>query len=195
MARTILITDGMASSPRAPSGPRHFAESIAARQDGQVVYVETTEFLDDAEAPEVPDRAATWKTILAPRDLIGALAAELDARTVLVDGLGHWVANRLLDLGDPDDEQWRDEVNALGEELVEEAGRILRLARVAGWTLILMSNDLGSEAHTFQSQPLGRAFRDIIHDLNHAIFSAADGVFTVISGIPVELKRPQEVVV
>jgi adenosyl cobinamide kinase/adenosyl cobinamide phosphate guanylyltransferase len=189
-----LITDGTPTGFGTASGSRLFAESIAARLEGRTVYVETAEFLDDIDEPmENPDN---WhETVLAPRDLIGALALELDARTVLVDGLGQWVANRLLDLGDPDEGQWGDEVAALGSMLVDEAKDVLRLARAAGWTLILVSNEPPSEVAAPANQPLGRAFGEIIRDLNRAIGAVADGVFAVVAGIPVELKRPQAVVV
>jgi len=183
-----MITGG------ARSGKSRFAENIAARQNGQVLYVATAEALDDEMVRRIArhreQRPGTWQTVEAPRDLLGALSGDPSVSTVLVDCLTVWVANRLLDLGDPDELGWAEMVTGLEDDLVEEIERMFRWAREAPWTLILVTNEVGWDV--VPPYPLGRAFRDLLGRLNQAVAEAADGVFAVVAGLPVELKRPQE---
>lgn len=189
MGRTILITGA------AGHETNRFAECVAARQRGKIICVETAEALNDMGLQQAfcPTHPLTWRRVIAYRDLLGVLLAELDAATVVIDGLSQWVATRLLDLGDPEDEDWGREVNELETSLHEEARRIVGLARAFNWTLILISTD--PSADHAAAPPLGRAFRGLVESLNQTVADLADGAYAIVAGLPVELKRPQEVVI
>jgi adenosylcobinamide kinase/adenosylcobinamide-phosphate guanylyltransferase len=186
VGRTILIT----GSPG--SGKTRFAATLAAQNQGDVLCVATAELLNDelvGPGAYPHERGPlNWRTIEARRDLLGALPMEWAPSTVVIDCLSGWVANRLLDLGDPDDEDWQDQVAALENELVQEVRRLLRWARHASWRLILVTNDAGADA--LPSSTLARSFRELLDGLNQAVAESVDGVFAVVGGLPVELKRP-----
>jgi adenosylcobinamide kinase/adenosylcobinamide-phosphate guanylyltransferase len=188
MARTILITGG------ARSGKSRFAESVARRQNGRVLFVATAEALDDEMIRRIrrhrERRPTGWRTVEAPRDLLAALDGREDGATVLVDCLTVWIANRLLDLGDPERPDWADRVSALEGALIDEVTRLIVRSRAAGGTLILVTNEVGWDV--VPPYPLGRAFRDLVGQINQAVAEVADGVFVVVAGLPVELKRAQE---
>ncbi len=185
MGSTVLVIGGTRS------GKSRFAERLAAGLGSRVVYLATAEVYDAEMEARVAlhreRRPDSWATIEAPRDLAAALARLDQAVDVtLVECLAVWASNRLLDLGDPEDDGWRMKVEALDDALGAEIDGILMRARDVGGSLVLVSAEVGYGV--VPPTPLGRAFRDLLGGLNQRVAARADAVFLVVAGLGLEVK-------
>lgn len=157
------------------------ASAAAAATGAPVVFVATAEPGDDDMAVRIErhraDRPDQWTTVEAPRNLAAAVdSAGLDA-TVVIDCLGLWVTNRMLD--DPP---------ATAVELIREAEALaLRLAARPGRTLVV-TNEVGSGV--VPATPLGRDFRDLLGLVNQAMVRVADAAYLVVAGRLLALADP-----
>jgi adenosylcobinamide kinase/adenosylcobinamide-phosphate guanylyltransferase len=167
----------------ARSGKSAVAEALVARHAPPVTYVAT---MDTAGDPELEERVAAhrrrrdpaWETVAlgAGEDLPGLLGRL--GGTVLVDSLGPWVAR----CGDP--AAFGDEGEGAGGKEATGAALCAALTARAGDT-VLVSDEVGLAVHPSSAE--GRLFRDALGALNHAVSAAADKVYLVVAGRPLEL--------
>lgn len=195
----VLVTGG------ARSGKSAFAERYAAKLASEGIYIATAQAYDDEMRQRIEqhrrerdERGFRWTTREEPYDLAEALRElsadrEPDAdpvsaadesvrfrRVVLVDCLTLWLSNRLL--------AWEGEADA--ERRVE--ARIDELTRAFAdysGALVLVTNEVGYGL--VPEYKLGRQFRDLSGRMNQRLAQAADQVFLVTAGIPIELKSRQ----
>lgn len=162
-----LITGG------ARSGKSALAERLAARHPGPRIYIATAEPGDDEMAERIAQhqrsRGNGWRTIEAPLDLPGALAASDGQGVRLVDCLTLWLANCH---GNPD-------MTALEKTLRQQRSPVL-----------LVTNELGQGI--VPENRLARTFRDQHGWMNQAVAEMADEVWVAISGQPLRLKPWRE---
>ncbi len=114
-------------------------------------------------------REPEWRTIEAPIDIAGAIAAAPE-RPVLIDCLTLWLTNLML-----------------GSHDIAAATSALRAAldrRQAA--TILVSNEVGQGI--VPATPLGRSFRDAAGRLNQSMAERANRVLFMIAGLPLTLK-------
>ncbi|HEY3230851.1 MAG TPA: bifunctional adenosylcobinamide kinase/adenosylcobinamide-phosphate guanylyltransferase [Roseiflexaceae bacterium] len=173
MSKIVLFTGG------ARSGKSAYAERYAARLSQRVAYIATAEAGDDEMRARIAQhrrrRPASWTTLEAPTAVAAALA-ELDAGTVaLLDCLSLLVSNVLL----------AHEVEPAPAVDVEIAG-LLATARERDLILIIVTNEVGMGI--VPAYPLGRAYRDVLGRVNQQVAAAADEVYLLVCGIPVELR-------
>jgi adenosylcobinamide kinase/adenosylcobinamide-phosphate guanylyltransferase len=159
----------------ARSGKSAYAERRAEAIGGRLLYVATAQALDEEMAERIArhraDRDARWRTIEAPLDLPGAVAAHAAADVVLlVDCLTLWTSNLLLAGADPAD----------------EADRLVAAVRAASGTIILVANEVG--LGIVPDNALARRFRDTAGRLNQAVAAAVAEVQFVAAGLPLRLK-------
>lgn len=198
----ILITGGVRS------GKSAFAERYAARllagrpsastpqppnsQPSDLVYIATAQVGDEEMAARVARhrarRPAAWRTVEAPLQIGAAVADAEGAGVVLVDSVDFWVSNRLLE-ADPVAGTRLDHarLDALEAVLLAEADDVIAACRRIGAHLILVTLEVGMGI--VPPYPLGRAFRDLLGRVNGAFAAAADAVYLLVAGLPVELKR------
>jgi adenosylcobinamide kinase/adenosylcobinamide-phosphate guanylyltransferase len=169
----VLVTGG------ARSGKSGFSESrlAALAPGGPWLYVATAERRDDEEmavriARHQARRGAAWRTVEAPRDVAGALAAPA-AAGVLVDCITLWLTNLLLDGGSD-------------EALLAAAEALGAAARACPVPVVLVTNEVG--AGIVPEHPLGRRFRDLAGLVNQRLAAAADEVVLVACGLPLRLR-------
>jgi len=185
MAKIILVTGG------ARSGKSSFAEKLAKTAGKKIAYIATAEIWD-AEMAERVDlhqrrRPAGWLTFEAPRQAETAIAeAAASAEVILFDCLTVYSSNCLL--AQPD-----DAVAAVRREAVLEALDLLvTAARQVSGAVIFVTNEVGDGI--VPDNALAREFRDVAGLVNQKVAQAADEVYWVVCGLPVEIKRQASVI-
>ena len=146
-----------------------------------VVFLATAEPGDDDMADRIErhkaERPAHWTTLEAPRNLGAAVGSVDPGATLIIDCLGMWVTNRMLE--DPPSD---------GAELMEEAAGLARdLAERRGQALVV-TNEVGSGV--VPATPLGREFRDILGSVNQMMVRSADAAYLVVAGRLLPLVDP-----
>lgn len=158
----------------ARSGKSTHAEKLVTNLPAPWTYVATAQAWDEEMAARIADHRARrgegWLTVDAPLDLAGALRAVPDGRPVLVDCLTLWLSNHMLA---------EDDVEALSRELAA----VLAAPR-GPWFAVSNEVGLGIVPDT----PLGRRFRDAQGRLNQLVAAAADRVFFMVAGLPMQVK-------
>lgn len=156
---------------------RHAEALVAAAGAAPWVYVATAEAGDDEMRARIAHHRARrgdgWRTIEAPLDLCGALAAAPETGSaVLVDCLTLWLANLM----------------GAGRDLeAEQAALIATLESVPQTVpLVLVSNEVG--LGIVPENALARAFRDAAGRLNQAVAAACDHAVFLAAGLPLVLK-------
>jgi adenosylcobinamide kinase/adenosylcobinamide-phosphate guanylyltransferase len=171
--KLVLFTGG------ARSGKSARAEQYASRLGGPVLYLATAEARDDEMRARVAAhqsrRPASWTTREEPLAVARAIASLDAGSTVLLDCLSLLVSNLLLaNEADPE------------PSVSAEVEALLRAARERELRLIVVTNEVGMGI--VPAYPLGRVYRDLLGHANQRVAAAADEVYLVTCGIPVELK-------
>jgi adenosylcobinamide kinase/adenosylcobinamide-phosphate guanylyltransferase len=150
------------------SGKSAVAERLAARSS-PVTYVATGRAVDEEMAERIAHhrarRPAHWTTIECGPELAPALRSTTG--TVLVDALGTWVAGH--------------------HDFEVDLGELLSALAVHRGDVIVVSDEVGLGVHP--SSELGRAFRDALGTVNHAVAELADEVLLVVAGRVLPLGR------
>ncbi len=174
MTRVVLFTGG------ARSGKSASAERYAGLQGAPVVYVATAEIGDEEMRERIAlhrrRRPEAWSTIETPHDVAAALHELEPGTVVLLDSLTLLVSNLLL--AHEDDAQ-----PALDREVEE----LLVVARTRALMLIVVTDEVGMGL--VPEYPLGRRFRDLLGGAAQRIAAAADEVYLVVAGLPVDLQQ------
>ena len=170
----ILILGGVRS------GKSRFAQQLAGKAKGRVLFLATAQATDDEMAERIArhktSRPSTWHTVEEPLQIASALKSHAaSSDTVILDCLTVWLGNMMS----------RD-ASASEEEALEEVERLLEVYKAGSASLILVSGEVGMGL--VPPYPLGRAFRDIQGRINQKLAQEADRVFFMIAGIPLELK-------
>jgi adenosylcobyric acid synthase len=160
----------------ARAGKSALAVELATRWKGTVAYIATAEPGDDEMKRRIEQHRAQrpreWTTIEEPLALSEALA-RLDPHTLaVVDCLTLWVANRL----------------ARGESVLEEAGAVAELAAERPAPVIAVTNEVG--LGIVPANPLGRAYRDVLGEVNRGFVERADDAAFVVAGKLLPLRDP-----
>jgi adenosylcobinamide kinase/adenosylcobinamide-phosphate guanylyltransferase len=158
----------------ARSGKSAHAETLATAHPAPWIYIATAQAYDDEMRERVAlhraRRLDAWRTVEAPLDLVGALAAVPDGRPVLIDCLTLWLTNHML-----------------AEQDVETESRRLAdaLSRPRGpWFVV--SNEVG--LGIVPDNALARKFRDAAGRLNQAVAAVSGSVVFMVAGLPMRVK-------
>jgi adenosylcobinamide kinase / adenosylcobinamide-phosphate guanylyltransferase len=156
----------------ARSGKSRHAEGLVTAAPPPWTYVATAEAFDDEMAARIAEhrarRGAGWRTVDAPRDLVGALARAEGA--VLVDCLTLWLSNAML----------------AGADVAAECAALVDALAAPRGDVVVVSNEVG--LGLVPDTPLGRRFRDAQGRLNQSVAAVADEVTFLAAGLPLRLK-------
>jgi adenosylcobinamide kinase/adenosylcobinamide-phosphate guanylyltransferase len=161
-----LVTGG------ARSGKTRFALAGADSQEHRT-YIATAELLDDEmrlrAANHRKERGECWTTIEEPYDI----AAHVKALNglVVIDCLTLWLSNWLL----------RDE-----SRLEYNIAELCVNLRGTAADVVAITNEVGLSI--VPDNALARRFRDFSGLMNQRVAAAADRVFLMVSGIPMQVK-------
>jgi len=182
--KIILVTGG------ARSGKSAFAEKLAAQGGQSVGYIATAQVLDQEMGYRVKlhqqRRPDNWQTYEAPYWADKAITeASASHKVVLFDCITLYLSNLLCLI--PEAELTEEKAYAM---LVEQVGKLLTAANQAalqGTTTIFVTNEVG--AGIVPENKLARLYRDLSGLANQKLAAAADEVYAVMAGIPVDLKK------
>lgn len=120
------------------------------------------------------EREERWKTVDAPVDLVGVLAAlGPQSNVVLIDCLTLWVTNLLMAHDDD-------------EPIIEHMTALQKALKSPPCPVILVSNEVGTGI--VPENRLSRRFRDLAGWCNQKTAAACDQVVWMVAGIPVTIK-------
>ena len=164
----------------ARSGKSTFAEALAQKRGGDdVLFVATAEALDDEMRERISNhrvaRPGNWRTLEAPREVARALQSMPSTRVTLIDCATLWVSNILL-----------ANENVATETMMRELDALLAWYRASSSELMVVSNEVGMGL--VPDNALGRAYRDLLGAVNRKLADAADEVFFLVAGLPIEVK-------
>jgi adenosylcobinamide kinase/adenosylcobinamide-phosphate guanylyltransferase len=164
----------------ARSGKSSFAQRLAKKVGGDVLFLATAQAGDDEMAERIArhkaSRPATWRTVEEPMELASVLQAKAaSADVIIVDCLTLWLSNLLLREG-----------GASEMEVLGQVDTLLGVYEKGAASYIVVSGEVG--LGLVPPYPLGRTYRDIMGWMNQKITKKADKVFLMIAGIPLELK-------
>ena len=190
MANMTLITGG------ARSGKSQFAELMAKQYDS-VTYVATAQIYDAEMKLRVEkhkaQRPAHWKLVEEPYHLSQVLDQhQHEADVMLIDCVTLWLNNLIFSMS-PDTDWFNSEtLNKADQEILEkrimdQVMETIRTARNISSKLIFVSNEVG--LGIVPDNPLSRFYRDLAGRVNQLIGQAADEVYMVMAGYPVEIKK------
>ena len=176
--RMILLLGG------ARAGKSTYAMRLAQdeRASGdEICFIATAQGLDEDMTKRIArhraERPTDWRTIEEPCQIDEALRQASEARIVIVDCLTLFVSNWLM----------RHEDEHECEQFVRRITRnFLAIARNRQQTIICVSNEVG--LGVVPDTNLGRVFRDLLGRVNQEFAAAADEVYLLIAGLPLQLK-------
>jgi adenosylcobinamide kinase/adenosylcobinamide-phosphate guanylyltransferase len=147
----------------------------------KVAFIATAEALDDEMAARIErhrtERSANWLTVEEPLDLALALRKASSAQVVIVDCFTLFVSNWLLSI---------DALETCEARIESATGAFLAVFRDASQTVICVSNEVG--LGLVPDTAVGRVYRDCLGRVNQNLANAADRVYWLVAGIPVQIK-------
>lgn len=161
------------------SGKSRYAQKMAERAE-RVTFVATAERCDDAEMNtkierHCAERPKSWVTFEEPLQLASVIERAGDSsEIILIDCLTLFAANLLEACGDNK------------ADLQSHIDRLCSALRAASCSIILVSNEVGSGV--VPAYELGRAFRDLVGEINQRVASVSDAVVLMVAGLPFPLK-------
>ena len=163
------------------AGKSGYAQRLASSGE-RVLFVATAEAADREMEARIEahreSRPAHWDTLEEPLDLVAALTPLQDRYdTVLLDCLTLWVSNLLLRGSEPE---------AARREILPETRRLLELCRSSDASWIVVSNEVG--LGVVPPTALGRVYADELGRVNQLVAAAADQVYFMAAGLPMEMK-------
>ena len=147
----------------------------------EVCFIATAQGLDEDMTARITrprtERPAHWRTIEEPCQIDEALRQANGVGIVVIDCLTLFVSNWLM----------RHEDEHECEQFVRRVTRnFLELARTREQTIICVSNEVG--LGIVPEARLGRTFRDLLGRVNQDFAAAADEVYLLVAGLPLQLK-------
>jgi adenosylcobinamide kinase/adenosylcobinamide-phosphate guanylyltransferase len=170
-----LITGG------ARSGKSSFGQSLC-HEAARVVYIATALPADDEMRARIKKhqecRRPGWLTVEEPIAAVEAAARHVpQTDIVFIDCLTVWLSNLLF--------EWRHhELTTIEARAREQAAQLICASKHGN--IIAVTNEVGSGI--VPESAVARQFRDIQGLVNQQIAHAADAVYLVVSGIPMQIK-------
>ena len=177
--KMILVLGG------ARSGKSSYAQELATKAGGQVIYAATAQAGDDEMrmriAAHQAERPASWQTVEAPRQVGMALLSYMtNADVVLLDCITLLTSNVLLGLPES------ATVDEVQQEMNREVDGLLTAFENGEADWIVVSNEVG--LGLVPAYALGRTYRDVLGRVNQRLAQVADEVLFMVAGIPMKVK-------
>lgn len=171
----------------ARSGKSTYALKLAHTQKCPVTFIATATAQDDEMHERIQkhqeERPSDWQTIEAPLHAGQIIQREgIKSPVVILDCITMLVSNILLAFDNPETlniDQYQKAINSEIESLIETIHQTN-----AHW--IIISNEVG--LGVVPAYKLGRLYRDGLGRANQTLAAAADEVFFLAAGLPLQMK-------
>lgn len=173
------------------SGKSAYAQGLAEKTGERVLFVATAQAGDDEMRRRIEAhqraRPSFWRTLETPTRIADAIIGQIGgADVVLLDCVSLLVSN-LLEMAVGEGREIDSESLSLAEALVDgEIEALLALCRKGRAGFVLVSSEVG--LGFLPTNPLGRAYGDLLGKANQKIASQADAVYLMVAGLPLEVK-------
>lgn len=188
MSDFVLVTGG------ARSGKSRFAELLAQNTYQAVTYIATAQIWDNEMAKRVEkhrlSRPQEWSLIEEPYDITQVLFQLTNQNSVvLLDCITLWLSNLLLRKTSQYQDWERDssQVDNIEREIIEDVHKLVLAANQIPPKVIFVTNEVGQGI--VPDNPLSRVYRDLAGKTNQILAEAAEEVYLVVAGYPIEIKQ------
>ncbi len=183
MKKAILIIGG------ARSGKSRFAQELARKFGGQVLFVATAEAGDPEMHQRIEKhkkgRPSDWRTLEVTHHVGNWIEQEIGkAQVVVVDCVTLLVSNIFSQYNDQTLE--RIEESVLEEQVIAEISELLECVKKVDTSFIIVSNEVG--LGLVPGSKVGRLYRDLLGKANQMLAQCADEVYLMVAGLPMKTK-------
>lgn len=183
MKKAILIVGG------ARSGKSRFAQELAQKFGGQVLFVATAEAGDEEMSERIEEhqkeRPATWRTLEASSQVGSRIKQEIgEAQVVVVDCVTLLVSNIFSQYNDQALEQIEGSV--LEGQVMAEINELVECVKGIDASFVIVSNEIG--LGLVPASRVGRLYRDLLGKANQMLAQCADEVYLMVAGLPMKTK-------
>ncbi|MGE5372037.1 MAG: bifunctional adenosylcobinamide kinase/adenosylcobinamide-phosphate guanylyltransferase [Solirubrobacterales bacterium] len=182
MNRLMMFTGGTRSG-KSEAAERWANARAAACSGTPVVYIATAEALDEEMRKRIDRHRArrpeNWET----RETVDAVESVLPAgeAIVLIDCLSLLVSNWMLRSG-----LARDGESESVAGVLNRMDTLIENLRTGPWEVAVVTGEVG--LGVVPAHELGRAYRDLLGECNQRLAAAADEVWLLVAGQPLQIK-------
>ena len=177
--KTILIIGG------ARSGKSRFAQELALKLDGPVLFVATAEAGDEEMRQRIEEhqrgRPADWSTLEVTTSIGSHIRQKIGgARVVVVDCITLLVNNIFSQYGEQID------APLIEERLIAEINELVECINQVNSSFVIVTNEVG--LGLVPANEVGRLYRDLLGRANQILAQRADEVYLMVASLPVLIK-------
>ncbi|MFC2007261.1 bifunctional adenosylcobinamide kinase/adenosylcobinamide-phosphate guanylyltransferase [Chloroflexota bacterium] len=183
MTTNTLITGG------ARSGKSNFAQALALKSAGPVLFVATAEAGDEEMRQRIEAhrkaRPESWSTLEVTMHVGSQIVKHVgQAQTVIIDCITLLVSNILRQYSNPTG----DEVDSPSAEkaVTAEIEELVDCINSINANFIIVTNEVG--LGLIPANKMSRVYRDLLGRANQILAQNVDEVFLLVSGIPLPIK-------
>ncbi len=173
--RIIFITGG------ARSGKSSFAQDLASRITGKVLFVATAEALDDEMKNRIANhrksRPGSWQTLECPAGIASKLGNIQGHELVLVDCITLLVSNVMGKARS---------FKSAEKKVMSEISALVYTMKQKEAHFVLVANEVGMGI--VPDNAMAREYRDLLGKVNQALAQYATEVYFMVAGIPLRIK-------
>jgi adenosylcobinamide kinase/adenosylcobinamide-phosphate guanylyltransferase len=181
--KSTLITGGVRS------GKSHFAQDLALKAGGAVLFVATAEAGDEEMKQRIKEhrraRPATWETLETTIHVGRQISRHIgQARTVIIDCVTLLINNILQQYSQHHDEEIDEAL--IEKEVMAEISELVNCIDQSDARFIIVTNEVG--LGLVPTNKLSRLYRDLLGKANQMLAQHADNVLLMVAGVPVKIK-------
>jgi adenosylcobinamide kinase/adenosylcobinamide-phosphate guanylyltransferase len=181
--KCVLIIGG------AGSGKSHFAQELALKLGGSVLFVATAEAGDEEMRQRIEQhkrkRSAAWSTLEVTTGVGRRILEKIGAaQVVVVDCITLLVSNIFSQYSDQSG--GRIDAPLIEQGVMAEVGELIDCIKRVDVSFIIVSNEVG--LGVVPANRMGRLYRDLLAKANRMLAQAADEVYLMVVGLPLLIK-------
>jgi len=185
VGKLITVTGG------ARSGKSSFAEELAQKAGGRILYVATALAIDDEMTDRINmhrlRRGDVFFTVEGYKDLGSKICEHKENVSVaLIDCITIMITNLMLDENTDFDNCEISKINEIECKIINEIDNIISALDDLPFNVIVVTNEIGFGV--VPENRFARIFRDIQGRVNQRLTLASNEVYIVFSGLPLRLK-------